>query len=529
MREAWIESEKKDVFLEEAIEEGGEQHVFLNFLKRLPRELVLLARRASPVLLLLALYGIWRRRLFLISSFAPFAVFPLFTAQTDPRFILPFIPCLILYAFIGLDRLPSRKVFQSVSVLLALSVVSCILINGDQMSKPVSEGYGWSKRMGLSFRDRVSPGDAVADRKPYFAFYAGGNYVEIPVAQYDDTIEYLASNGVEYLVLHSGTIHQLRPKLLPLLFDWTVINGELRYRQVFFQEDVVVYRKSLNSDPVERERLERFDDASIYGPSWSPGGTRIAFRVIGASEPDGIYIISPGGGRSRRIIKTEGLRDPIAWSPDSKRITFSAAYRGNLDIVSYGFDGALSQITSHEGSDTSLSWSPDGREIVFCSDRTGRREIWIKNVAGGSLTQLTTDGGNKHPCFSPGGDHIAWVREREGLYIYDRAIGAVTRARAPSNVSFRPAWSPDGGFLAVTGQDWESTDVYIVTADGGNTVLFTKTVRHESQPAWHPDGAAIATITRSGSASELSVLTGIEPYRERLLTPYRFAVLGYEQ
>jgi hypothetical protein len=529
VREAWIEFEGKETFLEEAVEEGGKRNIAADYLSRMPRELALLARHASPVLLLLALYGICRRRLFLISAFVPFAVFPIFTSRTDPRFVLPFIPCLILYAFIGLDGLPARGIFRAVSALLALSVVSCILINGDQLTEPVSEGYGWTKPMGRSLREKMNPGDAVADRKPYFAFYAGGDYVEIPVAHYDETVGFLAANGIEYLVLHSGTIHQLRPKLLPLLFDWTVINGELRYEQVFFQDDVLLYRRVSGTDPVRRDVIERFDEASIYGPSWSPDGTRIAFRVVDASGREGIYVIVPDGGRSRRIIKTEGLEDPISWSPDSKRIAFSSRYRGNLDIVAYDVDGTLSRITSHEGSDISPSWSHDGTEIVFCSDRGGQWDIWIKNLESGTLAQVTADGGYRHPSFSPGGDRIAWIRGGEGLSIYDRAAGTVARARAPSDVLYRPAWSPDGGFIAVTGRDWGSTDVYIVTADAANAALLTKTVRHESQPAWRPDGAAIAAITRDGNASRLSVLTGIEPYRERLLKPYRFAVLAYER
>lgn len=527
VREAWIEFEGKDEFLKEVAEEMGERNIAVGYLKRLPKELLLLARHASPVLLLLALYGMYRRRIHLLAAFVPFFVFPLFTSRTDPRFVLPYIPWLILFSFIGLSNVRKRNQSRSLLAALLLTVAFSAVFNREQVIRPVSEGYEWAKRIGLSIRDKVKPGDTVADRKPYFAFYAGGDYVEIPVAQYDDTMEYLASNEVDYLVLHSGTIHQLRPALLPLLFDWTVINGELRYRQIFYQDDMLLYERNLNAEPLRRERLALIPDAQVYGPSWSPDGKRIAFRMLGETGKEGIYIITLPDDGPHRIMKAESIADPITWSPDSRQIAFSGPYGGNLEILAFDVSGELIRITSHEGADTSPFWSVDGREIVFCSDRSGRKEIWIKDIETGAVTQLTTNGGYSHPSISPDGKRIAWIRKGEGLCIHDRSSGAVVRARGPLKVAFRPEWSPDGGFIAVTGSDWGSTDVYMVTADGLNAVLLTKTAWHEYQPAWRPDGAALVTVVRKERETELSMLTEIEPYKERLLTPYRFGVLGY--
>jgi hypothetical protein len=53
----------------------------------------------------------------------------------------------------------------------------------------------------------------VADRKPFFALYAGGHFAKIPAAPYDDTIRNLAEQNVGFLALHGPTIDALRPAL----------------------------------------------------------------------------------------------------------------------------------------------------------------------------------------------------------------------------------------------------------------------------------------------------------------------------
>ena len=119
-----------------------------------------------------------------------------------------------------------------------------IAINREQLTYPVSSGYEWAKQVGTAFKDRVETGDRIADRKPFFAYYAGGEYVEIPMAPYDDCIAHLAADDVKYLVLHRRTISTLRPLLMPLLVDRAVMNGEMRYTRIFNEDDVSIFRWS---------------------------------------------------------------------------------------------------------------------------------------------------------------------------------------------------------------------------------------------------------------------------------------------
>lgn len=515
LREQTLEFSVKERLFEGFSKEKGEEGVLADYSRRLPQELMLLFRHASPVLFLLALYGICMRRLFLLALFVPFLFFPFLTVRSEPRYILPYIPGLVLYAFVGLERIKKHKVLVILSVLLAISAVTGLIVNRDQLIQPVSDGFQWAKRVGRSFRDRVEPGDRIADRKPYFAFYSGGEYFEIPIAPIDNTIEYLAANDVKYLILHVQTIHMLRPQLLPLMYDLNFIKSELRYSQVLLQPEVIIYRRELDSDPLERRRLVQSGEMLIYGPAWSRDGEKIACRGREPSGEGGIYVISPDGGEARRIIAETGIEDPITWAPDSKRIAFAANYEGNADIYIYNGTGEHERITSHEGLDISPSWSGD--EMVFCSDRSGASDIWLKNLDTGKLTRITTGGGYAYPSISPDGKRIAYIRVGEGLFVLERGSGTVTRAEAPRRVNYAPAWSSDAGYIAVTANDWGKTDVYIVAVDGRDAVLLTKTTSKEGQPVWSPDDQSIATVTWSGNATGLCILTGIEPYVDRLI------------
>jgi len=478
------------------------------------------------VIFLLSLYGMYRTRLFLLAAFLPFFVFPLFTTGSDSRFILPYVPVLILYSLIGMEGLRRNRVYRPLYILLIVSAAAALFINKDQLTIPVSNGMQWAKYAKLYLRGDVKPWDKIADRKPHFAFYAESQYVEIPVAPYDDTIENLAAQGVKYLVLHQEMIQKFRSNLSPLLYDRAVINGEMRFSQFSFNPDgLCIYRRNMESEPAKRRSLIAPINGKISGLSWSPDGRKIVYRLIEASGAGGIYVISPDGNQSHCIVADPATEDQITWAPDSRHIAFAMKQAGNINIYICDEAGRLKQVTSRSGTDASPSWSKDGKEIVFCSDRSGQLEIWVKNLETGALKQITTGGGNLCPAISPDGKRIAWIRERGGLSIYERNTGVITRAESPRNVTFCPAWSPDGKFIAVAASDWAKMDIYLLTGDGRNAALLTKSSSvNIGIPSWSPDGQALAVATLRGSTSGIDILTGFQPYKDRLMNPVKIDV-----
>ena len=395
-----------------------------------------------------------------------------------------------------------------------------LFVNGEQLTTPVSEGYRWAKELGRRLSDRIEPGSTIADRKPFFAFYAGGRYVEIPVGPYEETIEHLYAQEVEYLLLHPPTIHDLRPRLRPLLYDEAVIRGELRYRQVFFHSRAAaLMQRNPDAGVMSTKRLLSTEGGLLSGPAWSPDGMKIAYRMVDSSGDGGIHVTTAGGGNSLRMVRGEGIHNQIGWAPDSKSIVYANDVGGNMDIYIIDLSGEMYRLTSHEGEDMSPSWSRDGGEVVFVSTRSGDSEIWAKDLETGRLSQLTRSGGASYPALSPDGRKVAFIRKERGLFVLDRDSGVEIAAESPKRVFFTPAWSPDGAVIAITAKDWGKTDIYLVAADGERALLLTKGAGMMGYPSWSPDGASLCAVSVTEGRMDLVILDGIESYSSRLLHP----------
>jgi TolB protein len=527
-REAAVEFEGQERIEEQIASEQEQQNAWLDYGRRLPGELLSVIRHVFPVVFVLALYALRRRKyLFMAAALLSFFVIPLATVRSIDRYVLPYLPVLILLAVFALGDIRNRAVRVTATALLVASIVMLPVYNRATLLAPEEDDLLPLKKAGLQFRGDVKPGTKIADRKPHFAFYAGGDYVEIPVAPYEDVMRYLTvDEDVTYLVFHRHTIHTLRPALRSLMYSKAVINGELRFRQIFFDpEGVMVFQRVLEEDPLQWTRITP-PGGSDVAPAWSPDGTRIAFRSQTSDGAGGIYVIDVRGSRPQKVADAAAIEDPLSWSPDGTRIAYADGAAGDTDIFAVDVaSGGVEPLVTGSGGDSSPSWSPSGAEIVFSSTRTGQSEVWAVDLATSKVNQITTDGGNAYPSVSPSGDKVAWIRRDRGVTVYHGSTGELKRLLAPRRVVFAPAWSADERYLAVTASDWGSSDVYLLRTDGSSALLLTKNWNNDGMPSWSPDGQRIAVVSESGNRKfSIWVLDGLEAYQQRLETKLRVNV-----
>jgi len=208
-------------------------------------------------------------------------------------------------------------------------------------------------------------------------------------------------------------------------------------------------------------------------PSWSPDGTRIAFRRDG----EGIFVVNADGSGLVKLTSDRSDSDPD-WSPDGTRIAFMRVSGANRsDIYAMGADGsAVTQLTNG-GFNMRPAWSTDGTRIAFDHTIDADDVPWqiytmaqdgsdVRRLTSSTASIQSAEGGAR---WSPDGRSILYWSFIEGIAVIasDGSSAARTLVLDFPEIDYwaRPRWSPDGGqFLLAT--DGTSRHLLLFNADG---------------------------------------------------------------
>lgn len=87
----------------------------------------------------------------------------------------------------------------------------------------------------------------------------------------------------------------------------------------------------------------------------------------------------------------------------------------------------------------------------------------------------------------------------QNIWVVPRAGGVARRVTSFQGQTLNPQFSPDGKWIAFSGEYAGNQDVYVVPADGGEPVRLTWHPGADSVQGWTPDGKSI--MFASGRAS----------------------------
>ena len=245
--------------------------------------------------------------------------------------------------------------------------------------------------------------------------------------------------------------------------------------------------------------------------AWSADGRFLAFTMGGEIDGQQLYVVNSRGGHIRQV--TRELRRSyifdLTWSRDGRTLFYDSILETIYGTTLWTVDATGSgprRLTYGRVSAASPAWSPDGRRIAFTAYREGElAEIRVMNANGsgmrrvvGNLRQPDTS-----PAWSPDGRRLVFARNIGTTFVLGIVNADGTNARLlkrAHSVYGSPAWSPESNLIVYSDS---GTALMAIAPDGTrkHPILkrecptgdgFTPKCARFGDVAFSPDGSRIA-------------------------------------
>ncbi len=259
----------------------------------------------------------------------------------------------------------------------------------------------------------------------------------------------------------------------------------------------------------------------LSGPAISPDGRWIAVQVTEPAydereQASDLWVIAADPKTPpRRLTATRGSESGATWSPDGRRIAFSARREGDeaAQIYVIALDGGEAQrITSVLAGARTPQWRPDGGALLFVSDVYPGAATEQENRKAAEERRSRKWNARVFDTF-PIRDWDRWLDDRRpSLFVQAAEPGAqakdvLARSQLVAGKGFSgqsgsgsdavaAAWSPDGSgivFVATTNRHEAAfaeviQSLWYVPAAGGEPKRLTSDDASYAQPRFSPDG-----------------------------------------
>jgi Tol biopolymer transport system component len=278
------------------------------------------------------------------------------------------------------------------------------------------------------------------------------------------------------------------------------------------------------------QQVTRFASGRVLWPSISYDGRAIVFErgfaiwkldlATGQAAQVPIALRgAPAAAGERRLM--EATFRGLAVSPDGKKLAVIA--HGEVFAAPTKDGGPGQRITETTGAESDLAWSPDSKRLVYVSERGLGSQVFEYDFTTSKERALTpTDGYVTSPVFAPDGKALAYMRGDHELRVLTFGEGGriardavVFDGALQAGQGSRPAWSPDGKWLAFAVTDRRSfRNVWVVPAAGGEArpVSFLANGNAADVIAWSPDGTYLVFDTAQRSEDVHMVRVDLLPH-----------------
>ncbi len=225
-----------------------------------------------------------------------------------------------------------------------------------------------------------------------------------------------------------------------------------------------------------------------------------------------ISINADARSNAEKIVPINGGATEIALAPNGKEIVF--IFRGEVFVTSV--DGGITKrITNTPQQERMVSWSPDSKKIIYSAERNDNWDVYQTSIVRKeepyfyAATVLKEEAVIATPeeefgaKFSPDGKQIGYIAERNVLKVYNIADKKTkTLLPAGRNYSYSDGdwgfeWSPDSKYIIADDQEgsWQYGNLALIKADG--TEGLEKPIRSgfgQNNIKWGLDGKVITWV-----------------------------------
>jgi len=206
-------------------------------------------------------------------------------------------------------------------------------------------------------------------------------------------------------------------------------------------------------------------------PRWSPDGKRIAFSAAIPGEPDRIYAVAADGGRPVQLTAGSHFETDPNWSPDQNSLVFGGEpwFEGGArgSAVIQMLDLKTRQVSTLSGPEGLYSphWSPDGRYVLAMS--LVSMKLMLFDFSTHTWAELAS-GPGAYPNWSRDGSYIYFINPYIAepavfrVRISDRKLELVTSLSRQ-----RLGWSIAGKWMGLA-----ENDSPLVLRDAGSEEIY---------------------------------------------------------
>lgn len=241
-----------------------------------------------------------------------------------------------------------------------------------------------------------------------------------------------------------------------------------------------------------RERIVLRSPYSIFSPTWSPDGKKLAY-VMMEDEGSKVYIQNLATGEKELISAQKGINSAPSFSPDGNKLALTLSKDGNSEIYTVDLrTSEWTRITRHYAIDTEPNWMPDGKHIIFTSGRSGSPQIYRVNVETEYVERLTFDGHyNARARLAQDGRFLVLVHQAQRggdfhIASLDLTRGLLQILTEDTYLDESPSVSPNGVMVMYAAKHNNRSILAAVSVDGDVKFLVPSKTGDVREPAWGP-------------------------------------------